>query len=311
MILGAEGRLHADKIDAIADPPSLVDLRRRLEGMLPRVDLPDLIEVMAWHPGFVAAFAGVSGGRSRLADLHVTIAAALTAHALNVGYVPVISEGVPALTRGRISHVDQNYLRPENYTAANSVLIAAQDDIALARQWGGGLVAGIDGMRFVVPVRSIHARPNPKYFGRRRGATWLNMLNDQAVGLAGRVLSGTPRDSLHMIDLIYSQDAGQRPDVIITDTGSYSDIVFALDHAARLRLPPAARRPARREAVAHRHRRGLRAAERRGARQNRPGTHRAAVAGHLARRRFDSHRRRPGLRHPQGPRARRHAHTAG
>jgi TnpA family transposase len=54
------------------------------------------------------------------------------------------------------------------------------------------------------------------------------MLNDQAVGLAGRVLSGTPRDSLHMIDLIYSQDAGQRPDVIITDTGAYSDIVFAL-----------------------------------------------------------------------------------
>jgi TnpA family transposase len=225
----AEGQLHADKADAVPDPPSLVDLRRRLEGMLPRVDLPDLIlEMMAWHPGFVAAFAGVSGGRSRLGDLHVTIAAALTAHALNVGYVPVISEGVPALTRGRISHVDQNYLRPENYTAANSVLIAAQDTIALAKLWGGGLVAGIDGMRFVVPVRSIHARPNPKYFGRRRGATWLNMLNDQAVGLAGRVLSGTPRDSLHMIDLIYSQDAGQRPDVIITDTGAYSDIVFAL-----------------------------------------------------------------------------------
>jgi TnpA family transposase len=40
---------------------------------------------------------------------------------------------VPALTRGRISHVDQKYLRPESYTAANSVLIAAQDDIALAR----------------------------------------------------------------------------------------------------------------------------------------------------------------------------------
>jgi len=67
--------------------------------MLPRVDLPDLIDVMAWQRGFVAAFAGVSGGRSRLADLHVTIAAALTAHALNVGYVPVISGGVPALDR--------------------------------------------------------------------------------------------------------------------------------------------------------------------------------------------------------------------
>lgn len=126
--------------------------------MLPRVDLPDLIlEVMAWHPGFVAAFAGVSGGHSRLGDLHVTIAAALTAHALNVGYVPAISASVPALTRGRISHADQNYLRPENYTAANSVLIAPQDSIELARRWGGGLVAGIDGMRFVVPVRYADA----------------------------------------------------------------------------------------------------------------------------------------------------------
>ncbi|MDX6721408.1 MAG: hypothetical protein QOJ63_3662 [Solirubrobacteraceae bacterium] len=66
-------------------------------------------------------------------------------------------------------------------------------------------MAGIDGMRFVVPVHGIHARPNPTYFGRRRGATWLNLLNDQAVGLAARVLSGTPRDPLHMIDLIYSR----------------------------------------------------------------------------------------------------------
>jgi TnpA family transposase len=54
------------------------------------------------------------------------------------------------------------------------------------------------------------------------------MVSDQAVGLGGRVLSGTPRDSLHMIDLIYSKDAGQRPEVIITDTGSYSDIAFGL-----------------------------------------------------------------------------------
>jgi TnpA family transposase len=55
----------------------------------------------------------------------------------------VISEGVPALTRGRISHVDQNYVRLENYAAANATLIAAQAGVALAQRWGGGLVAGI------------------------------------------------------------------------------------------------------------------------------------------------------------------------
>jgi hypothetical protein len=104
----------------------------------------------------------------------VTIAAALTAHALNVGYVPVISEGVPALTRGRISHVDQNYLRPENDTAANSVLIAAQDDIALARQWGGGLVAGIDGSGSSFPCAAstrARTRSTSGAGAARRGST--------------------------------------------------------------------------------------------------------------------------------------------
>ena len=33
----------------------------------------------------------------------------------------------------------------------------------------------VDGVRFVVPVRSIDARPNPRYFGRRRGVTLLNV----------------------------------------------------------------------------------------------------------------------------------------
>lgn len=55
--------------------------------------------------------------------------------------------------------------------------------IPLAQAWGGGLVASVDGMRFVVPVPSVYARPNSKYFERRGGATWLNMINDQAAGL--------------------------------------------------------------------------------------------------------------------------------
>ncbi|MFN2506942.1 MAG: Tn3 family transposase, partial [Acidimicrobiales bacterium] len=227
--IDADGRLHAGKIDAIADPPSLTDLRDRCEAMVPLVDIGEMVlEVMSWVPGFVKAFTAASGGKSRLADLDITIAAALTAQALNVGYAPVISPGVPALTRARISHVDQTYLRAENYAAANGPLVEAQADIALAQALGGGLVAAVDGIRFVVPVRSIDARPNPKYFGRRRGATWLNLINDQSVGLAGMVVSGTPRDSLHLIDLIYRQEAGRRPEVIITDTGSYSDMVFGL-----------------------------------------------------------------------------------
>lgn len=154
----ADGKLHVAHLEAVDDPPSLVDLRKRLEAMLPRVDLPELIlEVMSWYPDFVTAFTPVSGGKPRLeADLHVTIAAVLTAHSLNVGYAPIISPGIAALTRDRIGHVDQTYLRPETYGPANVPLIEGQADVGLAQVWGGGLVAAIDEVRFVVPV------PNPR-----------------------------------------------------------------------------------------------------------------------------------------------------
>ncbi len=157
----------------------------------------------------------------------MSIAALLVAHGCNVGMTPVVG-GARALTRDRLSHVDQTYLRLATYKAANATLIAAQAGIPLAQAWGGGLVASVDGMRFVVPSATVYARPNPKYFGRGRGATWLNMLNDQASGLGGMVVAGTPRDSLYVLDVLYDRDGGKRPEMIVTDTASYSDIVYGL-----------------------------------------------------------------------------------
>ncbi|MFH9677364.1 Tn3 family transposase [Streptomyces sp. NPDC017405] len=222
-----DGRLHFAALQPEPEPASLQDLRKAVEAMLPRVDLPELLlEVFSWT-GADQAFTSVTGGEARLKDLHVTVAGLLVAHGCNVGYTPVIG-GIDALKYGTLSHVDQTYLRLATYRAANATLIEHQAAIGLAQAWGGGLVASVDGMRFVVPVPSVYARPNPKYFGRRGGATWLNMINDQAAGLGGKVVAGTPRDSLYVLDVLYDRDGGKRPEMIVTDTASYSDIVFGL-----------------------------------------------------------------------------------
>ena len=179
--IDADGKLHVAALDAKAEPASLVDLRRRVEAMIPRVDLPELVtEVMSWHPGFTEAFTHTSGNEARVADLGLSVAAVLCSYAMNVGFKPVTTPGVDALTRDRLLHVDQCYVRAETIEAANAVLVDAQADIPLAQAWGGGLVASVDGMRFVVPVRTHNARPNPKYFGRKLGITWLNMPADRS-----------------------------------------------------------------------------------------------------------------------------------
>ena len=77
---------------------------------------------------------------------------------------PVINPGDEALTRARLVHVDQYYLRADTIAAANAKLIEAQARVPIVEHWGEGLLASVDGLRFVVPKRTINAGPSPKYY---------------------------------------------------------------------------------------------------------------------------------------------------
>ncbi len=76
---------------------------------------------------------------------------------------------------------------------------------------GGGYVASVDGIRFVVPVRSVNAGPNPRYFGQGRRVTYLNYTSDQFSGLGGLVIPGTIRDSVYALEALLEQESGLTP----------------------------------------------------------------------------------------------------
>ena len=151
---------------------------------------------------------------------------------------PLIRDDVPALRRDRLAWVNQNYLRDDTHVAANSVLVTAQSQIELAQALGGGEVASADGMRFVVPVRTVHAGPNPKYFGFGRGVTWYNLLSDQCSGLNAITVPGTLRDSLILLAVVLEQQTELHPTRIMTDTGAYSDVIFGLFRLLGYRFSP-------------------------------------------------------------------------
>jgi hypothetical protein len=159
-------------LDKLDEPSSLVELRERVAARLPRVDLPEILLEIAVRTGFTSEFTHISERDSRVSDLSTSICAVLIAEACNTGIEPLVRSDVPALRRSRLSWVNQNYFRNETLTAANACLVAAQNRIPLVRSWGGGEVASADGLRFVVPVRTVHAGPNPKYFGMGHGVTY-------------------------------------------------------------------------------------------------------------------------------------------
>ena len=135
---------------------------------------------------------------------------------------------IEALRRGRLSWVDQNYVRAETIASANARLVDFQVQIPTVVRWGDGQLASVDGLRFRVPVKSIHAGHNPKYFGVGSGVTYLNFVSNQFSGFHGIVVPGTLRDSLFVLDGLIEQNTALRPQQLIADTGASSEMVFGL-----------------------------------------------------------------------------------
>jgi TnpA family transposase len=221
-------RLRISPLDRLAEPGSLITLRQTLAALMPKVDLPEvLLEVAAWT-GFDAEFTHVSESGPRVEDLRTIICAVLLAEACNLGLEPVCRADRPALSRGRLAWVAQNYLRVDTLTRANCRLVDYQAGIALARRWGGGEVASADGLRFAVPVHSVHAGLNRRYFGAGRGVTYYNFSSDQFTGFHATVIPGTLRDSMFILDGLLDNLTSLEPTEIMADTAGYSDVVFGL-----------------------------------------------------------------------------------
>ena len=89
-----------------------------------------------------------------------------------------------------------------------------------------------------MPVRTIHAGPNPNYFGRKRGVTWYNLASNQFTGLNADTVPGTFRDSLYLPAVVLEQETELQPTEIMTDTAVYTDTIFGIFHLLGLQFSP-------------------------------------------------------------------------
>ena len=72
----------------------------------------------------------------------------------------------------------------------------------------------------MAPVRTLHAGPNPKYFGYEHGVTYYNLILNQFTGLNAIVIPGTLRDSLFLLALVLEQQTELTPQEIFSFPGS-------------------------------------------------------------------------------------------
>lgn len=177
-------------------------------------------------PRRVAALARYDAWATQLVD---SLSALLVSEACNVGLTPVVDEDYPSLTRDRLNWTAHNYFRSATHAAASTRLFDYHANLDLARDaWGGGEMASADGMRFVIPVATIHAGYNPRYFDRQRGSTLYTWMAVTHATFHQTLIPGTHRDSLYALDGLIANQTVPRPDTVSTDTAGAPETVFAL-----------------------------------------------------------------------------------
>jgi Tn3 transposase DDE domain len=130
---GDKTELVLSPLEALAEPASLIALRKEIKARMPRVDLPEILLKIAGRTGCMEAFSHLTERTARATDLTTSLCAVLLAEACNTGPEPFVRQDMPALRRDRLLWVDQHYVRDETLIACNAVLVAAQNRIALAR----------------------------------------------------------------------------------------------------------------------------------------------------------------------------------
>ena len=238
-------RLSLTGLDKLDEPASLVNLRELVNLLLPRVDLADAILEINGYTGFADEFTHISEGNARVDNLLLSICAVLAAEACNTGIEPFVDPANPALTHARLSWVQQNYIRAETLIRANARLVDAQSRIPLARVFGGGEVASADGLRFVVPVRTLNAGFNSKYFHVERGVTYYNFTSDQFTGFHGIVIPGTLGDSPYVLDGLMEHQTSLNPKELMTDTAGVQRCRVWIVLVVGIPVQPTAGRPRR------------------------------------------------------------------
>ena len=162
---------------------------------------------------------------------------AVLADGINLGLTRM-SEACHETTWRQLSWTADWHIREECYVQALAGLIDAQHRQPLAAYWGSGTTSSSDGQFFRAGGRGEVGGLVNLHYGQEPGVKFYTHLSDQFGPYHTKVIAATANEAPHVLDgLLYHQSS-----LVInehyTDTGGFSDHVFAMCRLLGFRFAP-------------------------------------------------------------------------
>lgn len=229
-----DDRLHITPLRATT-PVEATVLAGRLDALLPRVRITELLHEVNRATGFAAAFTNLRTGEP-CANENALLAAIL-ADGTNLGLARM-ADASQGVTRDQLVWTADAYIRPETYRAALARIIEAQHRLPIAALWGSGTTSSSDGQFFRSGKRgNVAGEVNARY-GVDPGFSFYTHVSDQHGPYHVQVISAATHEAPYVLDGLLHHGTSLKIDTHYVDTGGVSDHVFILCSLLGFRFCP-------------------------------------------------------------------------
>ncbi|MFE8108032.1 Tn3 family transposase, partial [Sphingomonas melonis] len=218
-----DGRLQITPVRTDTDVEAKA-LGNRIDGLMPRIRITELLHDVASETGFLAGFTNLRTGRQ--SDNPNALLAAILADGTNLGLarMAAASQGV---TRDQLVWAKDAYVREDGYHRALAILIDAHARLPIASTWGKGTTSSSDGQFFRGGKRMAVGDINARY-GVDPGFSFYTHVSDQHAPYHVTVISAATHEAPYVLDGLLHHGSSLRIGEHYTDTGGATDHVFAL-----------------------------------------------------------------------------------
>lgn len=219
-----DDRLHISPV-RLATPPEADVLADRIDAMLPKIRVTELLHEVARDTGFLGAFTNLRTGEP--CPNENALLAAILADATNLGLARM-AQASQGVTRDQLVWTADAFIRDDTYKAALARIIDAHHALPISAVWGDGATSSSDGQFFRSGKRGGGAGEVNARYGVDPGFSFYTHVSDQHAPYHARVISAATHEAPYVLDGLLHHGSSLQIAEHYTDTGGETDHVFAL-----------------------------------------------------------------------------------